>query len=104
LLDESVPARLYRALPSHEVSSAVREGWPGVENGKLLALAAASFDAFALPAAQPRIGAKYSGSRVSGVRRLFLSRVGYFIYHRADASEPKVLAFWHGSLEPQPRL
>jgi predicted nuclease of predicted toxin-antitoxin system len=46
LLDESVPARLYRALPMHEVSNAVREGWSGVKNGKLLALASASFDAF----------------------------------------------------------
>lgn len=45
LLDESVPARLYRALPKHQVSNAVREGWSGVKNGKLLALAAASFDA-----------------------------------------------------------
>lgn len=45
LLDESVPARLYRALPNHEVSNAVREGWSGVKNGKLLALAAGSFDA-----------------------------------------------------------
>jgi len=46
LLDESVPARLYRALPNHQVSNAVREGWAGVKNGKLLALAAVSFDAF----------------------------------------------------------
>lgn len=46
LLDESVPARLYRELPNHQVSNAVREGWSGVKNGQLLALAAASFDAF----------------------------------------------------------
>jgi predicted nuclease of predicted toxin-antitoxin system len=47
LLDESVPARLYRALPNHQVSNAVREGWSGFSNGRLLALAAAaSFDAF----------------------------------------------------------
>ena len=46
LLDESVPARLYKALPSHQVSNAVREGWSGVKNGKLLALAASRFDAF----------------------------------------------------------
>jgi predicted nuclease of predicted toxin-antitoxin system len=46
LLDESVPARLYRALPNHQVSNAVREGWSGVKNGKLLALAASLFDAF----------------------------------------------------------
>lgn len=46
LLDECVPARLRRALPSHYVSTVVSEGWSGVKNGKLLALAAANFDAF----------------------------------------------------------
>ena len=46
LLDECVPARLRRALPSHQVSTVVLEGWSGIKNGKLLALAATSFDAF----------------------------------------------------------
>lgn len=46
LLDECVPARLRRALPSHEVSTVVAEGWSGIKNGKLLALAAVHFDAF----------------------------------------------------------
>ena len=46
LLDECVPARLRRALLSHQVSTVVIEGWSGIKNGKLLALAAASFDAF----------------------------------------------------------
>ena len=46
LLDECVPARLRRALPSHEVSTVVVEGWSGIKNGKLLALAAPRFDAF----------------------------------------------------------
>jgi predicted nuclease of predicted toxin-antitoxin system len=46
LLDECVPARLGRALPSHQVSTVVQEGWSGIKNGKLLALTAASFDAF----------------------------------------------------------
>jgi predicted nuclease of predicted toxin-antitoxin system len=46
LLDECVPARLRRALPSHQVSTVVIEGWSGIKNGKLLALAAAGFDAF----------------------------------------------------------
>lgn len=45
LLDECVPARLRRALPSHEVSTVVMEGWSGIKNGKLLALAAQRFDA-----------------------------------------------------------
>ena len=46
LRDECVPARLRRALPSHQVSTVGIEGWSGIKNGKLLALAAASFDAF----------------------------------------------------------
>jgi predicted nuclease of predicted toxin-antitoxin system len=46
LLDESVPYRFRRALPGHEVRTVVEMGWSGVKNGKLLALAAAQFDAF----------------------------------------------------------
>ena len=46
LLDECMPARLRRALPSHQVSTVPQEGWSGVKNGKLLALAATKFDAF----------------------------------------------------------
>ena len=46
LLDECVPTRLRRALPGHQVSTVVLEGWSGIKNGKLLALAATEFDAF----------------------------------------------------------
>ena len=46
LLDECVPARLRKALPSHQVSTVGLEGWSGVKNGRLLALAASRFDAF----------------------------------------------------------
>jgi predicted nuclease of predicted toxin-antitoxin system len=46
LLDECVPARLGRALSKHQVSTVVNEGWSGIKNGKLLGLAAGSFDAF----------------------------------------------------------
>ena len=45
LLDECVPARLSRALPSHQVSTVGQEGWSGIKNGQLLALAAGRFDA-----------------------------------------------------------
>lgn len=61
-------------------------------------------EAVALLAEQPGIGAKYEGSRVLGVRRLFLGRVGYFIYYTADDQDLTVLAFWHSSREDQPRL
>ena len=46
LLDESVPVRLRRHLPSHSVRTVVEMGWSGEKNGDLLRLAAASFDVF----------------------------------------------------------
>jgi predicted nuclease of predicted toxin-antitoxin system len=46
LLDECVPTRLKRALPTHQVSTVPQEGWSGVKNGRLLSLAATRFDAF----------------------------------------------------------
>ena len=68
------------------------------------AVAADFADAVTLLAEQPGIGAKYEGARVVGVRRLFLSRLGYFVYYRADANHLDVLAFWHASREMQPRV
>ena len=61
-------------------------------------------EAVALLAEQPGIGARYEGARVTGVRRLFLSRIGYFIYYHADASELKVLALWPASRALGPTL
>ncbi len=46
LLDDSVPAKLRRALPCHTVRTAVEMGWSGIKNGQLLALAATDCDAF----------------------------------------------------------
>ena len=46
LLDESVPVRLKRHLPSHSVRTVVEMGWSGVRNGDLLKLAASNFDVF----------------------------------------------------------
>ena len=46
LLDESIPSRLRRSLTEHSVRTVIEAGWSGVKNGKLLALAAAEFDAF----------------------------------------------------------
>lgn len=61
-------------------------------------------EAVALLAEQPGIGAKYEGSRAVGVRRLYLSRVGYFIYYKTEGGFLNVLAFWHSSREHQPSL
>jgi predicted nuclease of predicted toxin-antitoxin system len=46
LLDECVPRKLRRELAGHEVVTVTEHGWSGVENGELLALAAAEFEVF----------------------------------------------------------
>ncbi len=46
LLDECVPRRLGHHLAPHDVQTVQQVGWGGLENGALLARAAASFDAF----------------------------------------------------------
>lgn len=44
LLDESMPNPIRLMLIGHVVQTVVECGWEGISNGKLLALAAASFD------------------------------------------------------------
>ena len=61
-------------------------------------------ESIALLAEQPGIGAKYEGARMPGVRRLFLSRIGYFLYYRAESGTLEVLALWHASRAEQPRI
>jgi hypothetical protein len=46
LLDECVDWRLSGEIVGHEVRTVRQAGWTGIKNGELLALAAASFDAF----------------------------------------------------------
>ena len=60
--------------------------------------------AFALLAAQPRIGALARSARLEGVRRIHLSRVRYHVYYRVTAASVEVLAFWHSSRGRGPKL
>ncbi|HEY0319753.1 MAG TPA: DUF5615 family PIN-like protein [Pyrinomonadaceae bacterium] len=46
LLDECVPRKLRRELAEHEVLTVTERGWSGIQNGELLALAEAEFEAF----------------------------------------------------------
>jgi predicted nuclease of predicted toxin-antitoxin system len=46
LLDESVPRRLRRSLPDHDVRTVGETGWSGEKDGSLLAVAASRFEAF----------------------------------------------------------
>ncbi len=61
-------------------------------------------ECIALLAEQPGIGAKYGGARTPGVRRLFLGRIGYFLYYRVSDETLEVLALWHASRGEQPRV
>ena len=44
LLDESIPRRLAPLLIGHEATTVTENGWTGIKNGRLLALAANRFD------------------------------------------------------------
>jgi plasmid stabilization system protein ParE len=61
-------------------------------------------EAVVLLAEQPGMGSKYEGARAPGVRRLFLGRVGYFIYYKVKGDTLQVLALWHASRDHQPAL
>jgi plasmid stabilization system protein ParE len=51
--------------------------------------------ALALLVAEPGIGTRVETSRLPTIRRLYLGRVHYFIYHRVSAQFLDVVAFWH---------
>jgi plasmid stabilization system protein ParE len=61
-------------------------------------------ESIALLAEQPGIGSRYSSARAGQVRRLYMGRVGYFLYYRATADDLEVLAFWHARRGREPRL
>ena len=46
LLDECVPRKLRRELSEHDVFTVTEQGWSGIKNGELLALAEKDFDLF----------------------------------------------------------
>ena len=52
---------------------------------------------FALIAQRPDVGAKTTNVKLSGVRRIHLSRIRYFLYYRATIDRVEVLALWHSS-------
>ncbi len=41
---------------------------------------------------------------MTGVRRLFLGRIRYYIYYRVTVESIDVLALWHASRGKQPAL
>jgi len=60
--------------------------------------------ALALLVEEPGIGTKVETKRPDIVRRLYLTRVQYFIYYRVRGKFLDVVAFWHASRETGPSL
>jgi len=54
----------------------------------------------------PGAGESVPHQRIRGLRRLFISRVRYFLYYTIDESSEliQVLALWHASRGQAPRL
>ena len=50
-----------------------------------------------LLAVQPEMGTPARLAVLSGVRRVSLSRIRYFVYYRVAEDTVQVLAFWHTS-------
>ena len=53
---------------------------------------------------QPDIGTIARRATLSGVRRITLSRIRYYVYYRVAGDALQVLAFWHTSRDLGPQL
>jgi plasmid stabilization system protein ParE len=57
-----------------------------------------------LLAVQPAMGARARRAKLSGVRRVKLSRIRYYLYYRVAEDALQVLALWHTSRGAGPSL
>ncbi|MGL4461006.1 MAG: type II toxin-antitoxin system RelE/ParE family toxin [Planctomycetia bacterium] len=62
---------------------------------------AAALDAMA---DQPGVGTLVENAKDPTTRRLYLSRIRYFIYYRTHGQHLDVVAFWHANREHGPSL
>ena len=46
---------------------------------------------------QPEMGTRVRGAKLSGVRRVTLPRIRYFLFYRVTENVLQVLALWHAS-------
>ena len=60
--------------------------------------------ALALLVEEPGMGTKVETARSDTVRRLYLTRIRYFVYYRVRGKFLEVVAFWHSSRETGPSL
>jgi plasmid stabilization system protein ParE len=59
---------------------------------------------FPLIAVEPGMGVVAESARLSGVRRVYLACVRYYLYYRATDAALEVLALWHSSRGDEPDL
>lgn len=57
-----------------------------------------------LLATQPFLGVRCANSRTPELRRLYLNRVGHFLYYKVESGELHVLAFWHAKRGRGPKV
>ena len=62
--------------------------------------------AFGLISEHPSVGARALNANLTGVRRIYLSRVHYHLYYRVRSAPEavEVLALWHASRGSDPGL
>ena len=60
--------------------------------------------AFSLLLRQPGVGTRIGNTKLSGVRRLHLGRIRYFVYYQIRGGELVVLSLWHSSRGKGPKL
>jgi plasmid stabilization system protein ParE len=53
---------------------------------------------------QPLIGLVVSTTRLKGVRRIHLQRIGYYIYYRIGRQSVEILRIWHVRRGQPPRI
>ena len=86
--------------------TAAREWWQANRPNAPEALEEELRRGLALIAQQPHIGSRARNAKLTGVRRVYLSRIRYYVYYRVQPSSEAidVLAFWHASRRSDPKL
>lgn len=59
---------------------------------------------FDLLRVQPEIGITAQRAALSGIRRVTLSRIRYYVYYRVVGDALQVLAFWHTNRGDEPPM
>ena len=55
-------------------------------------------------AEHPGVGTPATKTRIKGLRRIYLSRIRYYVYYRGRGDLLEVLAFWHASRGQLPKI